>query len=164
MLGPEHPDLGITLNNLAVLAYVQSHWAAAADYWRRSTGVIRRRIERGSGGGRGEASEGEPQRLRSEIGGLVKTVYRLAAQGLTPNQLLTAEMFETAQWAQGSEAAASLAQMAARSATGSSQLSGLVRERQDLVSEWQVKDKLFIAKIFVSWSETPSLHQNLCKP
>ena len=50
-----------------------------------------------------------------------------------------------AQWAQGSEAAASLAQMAARSATGSPQLSGLVRERQDLVSEWQVKDKLLIA-------------------
>ena len=54
-------------------------------------------------------------------------------------------MFETAQWAQGSEAAASLAQMAARSAKGSPQLAGLVRERQDLVSEWQAKDKLLIA-------------------
>jgi CHAT domain-containing protein len=54
-------------------------------------------------------------------------------------------MFETAQWAQGSEAATSFAQMAARSAKGSPQLAGLVRERQDLVSEWQVKDKLLIA-------------------
>ena len=56
-----------------------------------------------------------------------------------------AEMFETAQWAQASQAAASLAQMAARSAKGSPQLAGVVRERQDLVSEWQTKDKLLIA-------------------
>ena len=54
-------------------------------------------------------------------------------------------MFEAAQWAQASEAAASLAQMAARSAKGSPQLAGLVRERQDLLGEWQTKDKLLIA-------------------
>ena len=77
--------------------------------------------------------------------GLVKATHRLAAQDLSPTTTLAAEMFETAQWAQGSEAAASLAQMAARSAKGSPQLAGLVRERQDLVSEWQAKDKLLIA-------------------
>ena len=61
-------------------------------------------------------------------------------------------MFETAQWAQVSEAAVSLAAMAARSAKGSYQLAGLVREKQDLASEWQAKDKLFIA----SKSEPPA--------
>ena len=35
--------------------------------------------------------------------------------------------------------------MAARSAKGSPQLAGLVRERQDLVGEWQIKDKLLVA-------------------
>src|SRR5687767_8417292 len=35
--------------------------------------------------------------------------------------------------------------MAARSAKGSPQLAGLVRERQDLVGEWQAKDKQLIA-------------------
>jgi len=54
-------------------------------------------------------------------------------------------MFEIAQWALGSEAAASLAQMAARSAKGSPELAGLIRERQDLVGEWQAKDKLLIS-------------------
>jgi CHAT domain-containing protein len=54
-------------------------------------------------------------------------------------------MFEAAQWAQGSEAAASLSRMAARSAKGSPQLAAVVREQQDLVSEWQVKDKLLTA-------------------
>ena len=54
-------------------------------------------------------------------------------------------MFETAQWAHGSDAAASFAQIAARSAKGSPQLAGVVRERQDLVIEWQAKDKQLIA-------------------
>jgi tetratricopeptide (TPR) repeat protein len=46
-LGPDHPDVGITLNNLAGLALAQGDWARAADYWRRSTGVIQRRTQRG---------------------------------------------------------------------------------------------------------------------
>ena len=132
-----------SLNNLAVLAYCQSDWARAADYWRRSTGVIQRRAERGLAGSRGEASGGEAQRLALAVLGPCQDdpSPRGAEQHATP----AAEMFETAQWAQGSEAAASLAQMAARSAKGSPQLAGLVRERQDLVSEWQAKDKQLIA-------------------
>jgi len=51
-------------------------------------------------------------------------------------------MFKTAQWALGSEAAQSLAKMAARSASGDPQLAALIRERQDLVAEWQKRDAL----------------------
>jgi hypothetical protein len=50
-------------------------------------------------------------------------------------------MFQTAQWAQSSEAAESLAQMAARGAKGDTKLAFFVRERQDLVSEWQRRDQ-----------------------
>lgn len=49
-------------------------------------------------------------------------------------------MFQAAQWAAGSDAAASLAKMAARQATGNTGLAALVRERQDLVTEWQQRD------------------------
>ena len=52
------------------------------------------------------------------------------------------EMFQTAQWAPSSEAAQSLAQMAARGAKGDPRLAALVRERQDLVAEWQKRDGL----------------------
>jgi CHAT domain-containing protein/tetratricopeptide (TPR) repeat protein len=144
-LGPEHPDVGTSLNNLAGLAYVQGDWQQAGDYWRRSTGIIKRRAERGFPDDRGEASGGEARRLAWQFWSLVKTTHRLAAKGLSPTAALTGEMFETAQWAQGSEAAASLAQMAVRSAKGSPQLAELVRERQDLLGEWQVKGKLLIA-------------------
>jgi CHAT domain-containing protein len=54
-------------------------------------------------------------------------------------------MFKTAQWARASEAAASLAQMSARQAKGDSALARLARERQDLVGEWQTRDKMLIA-------------------
>jgi CHAT domain-containing protein len=49
-------------------------------------------------------------------------------------------MFEAAQWAQASEAANSLVQMAVRSVKGDAVLATLVRERQDLVAEWQGRD------------------------
>jgi len=143
-LGPEHPHVRSVLDNLAVLAYLQSDWATAAAFWRRSTGIIKRRAERGLADSRG-ASGGEAQRLARQFGSLVKATHRLAAQNAAPTATPAAEMFEEAQWALGSEAAASLAQMAARSAKGSLELAGLVRERQDLVHEWQAKDKQLIA-------------------
>jgi CHAT domain-containing protein/tetratricopeptide (TPR) repeat protein len=142
-LGADHPGVGISLNDLAMLAFDQSKWAQAADYWRHSTSVIKRRTERGLAGTGEGSSTGETQRLSREFSGLVKMSHRLAAPN--PTAAVAGEMFETAQWAQASEAAASLAQMAARSARDSPELAGLVRERQDLVSEWQVKDKLLVA-------------------
>jgi len=144
-LGPDHPDVGTALNNVAWLALVQGDWARAADYWRRSTGVIQRRAERGLTGAAEGSSKREAQRFSWQFAGLVKTTQRLAMQGRLAMDAQVAKMFETAQWAQGSEAAASLAQMAARSAKGSPELGLLVRERQDLVGEWQVKDKQLIA-------------------
>ena len=131
-LGPDHPAAGTLLSNLAVLSNVQSDWAGAVGYWRRSTGILRRRAERGLAWGGGV-----------EWMALVKASHRLATQ--SPTATLAAEMFETAQWAQASEAAAAFAQMAARLSRGSPQLAGLVRELQNLVSEWQDKDKLLIA-------------------
>jgi hypothetical protein len=46
--------------------------------------------------------------------------------------VLERETFQTAQWAHSSDAAASLAQMAARGAKGDPKLAAFVRERQDL--------------------------------
>jgi CHAT domain-containing protein len=141
-LGPEHLRVGSSLDGLATLAYLQGDWAQAADYWRRSTGIIKRRAVRGLVGGRSKTTGGEPQRLAEWFWSLIRATHQLAAQRPTET---FAETFETAQWALSSEAAASLAQMAARSAKGSPQLAVVVREQQDLMSEWQAKDKLLIA-------------------
>jgi len=150
-LGPDHPDVELSLENLGSLAFAQSDWSRAADYFRRSTDIRRRSVERGLAIARGDRPGSELQRKAGQFWALVKATHRLAVYGLSPTAQLAADMFETAQWVRGSEAAASLAQMAARSARGSPQLAGLVRERQDLVSEWAIKDKLLIA----SKSEDP---------
>src|SRR5262249_54371586 len=74
-----------------------------------------------------------------------------AASRLAPEQRndtgLSRETFQTTQWAQSSEAAESLAQMAARGAKGDTKLASLVRERQDLVAEWQNRDAVRNATI-----------------
>jgi CHAT domain-containing protein len=145
ILGPGHPDVGASLDNLAYVAFLQSDWSQAADWWRRSTDITRRRDERGLSAGRGAAYGSEARRVTWRFWGLVRATYRLAAHGPIPIAQRAADMFEAAQWVHGSEAAASLAQMAARSASGSPRLAGLVREQQDLVNEWQIKDTQLIA-------------------
>jgi CHAT domain-containing protein/tetratricopeptide (TPR) repeat protein len=141
-LGPDHPSVGIDLNNLAALYYAESDWTRAADYWRRSTSVIMRRAQRGTPVG--EALVGkrksEAEQLSWRFWGLVKVAHRLAAK--QQDDTLPRDMFQAAQWAQSSEAAASLAQMAARSAKDDPKLAALARERQDLVAEWERRDEL----------------------
>jgi len=143
-LGPDHPEVGNVYNHLAVLYLAQRDWPRAAESWRRGTRVITRRTERGTGA---EPPTGqrksEAQRASYEFVGLVKVLHRLTADGSDPGA--ARETFETAQWARSSEAAASLAQMAARAAGGMRQggngdLAGIVRERQDLVVNWQRRD------------------------
>ena len=153
--GPDHPNVGAVLNNLAWLAYGQRDWARAAAYWRRSTNIITLRAERGVSFGRGEEASGEAQRYAWHFEGLIQTTYRAAAQelGSAPRATLGAEMFEAAQWAHGSEAASSLALMATRSTKGSAVLGGLVRERQDLVSEWQAKNRQLVAAKGEPWAK-----------
>jgi len=118
-LGPDHPSVATALNNLAELSMVQRDWTRAADLWRRSTDIIIRRTQRGTTGG-GETLTGkgksEAQRRNYQFFGLVKMVHRLTAEESNGAAGGAREMFETAQWALASEAAASLAQMAARGA------------------------------------------------
>jgi hypothetical protein len=67
----------------------------------------------------------------------VKAMHRLSAS----DRNLSQEAFLTAQLAQSSKAAASVSQMSARSAKDEGKLGPLIRERQDLVAEWQALDQ-----------------------
>ena len=140
-LGPDHPSLGLTLDNLAGLHFLQRDWARAADFWRRSTGISIRRARRSSDAV-GQAvtgkSKGDAEQNSDRFRGLIKAVHRLPSDGGIVDADLAAELFQTVQWAISSEAAASLAQMAARQTKGDSALARLARERQNLVGEWQV--------------------------
>ena len=70
---------------------------------------------------------------------LIKAAYRMPTE-LAERSAVADEMFQAAQWGQSSDAAASLAQMAARGAARDAGLAALVRERQDLLTEWVKHD------------------------
>jgi tetratricopeptide (TPR) repeat protein/CHAT domain-containing protein len=141
-LGAEHPSVATDLSNLAYLHFVQRDWARAADFWRRSTGVIISRAQRTTLVGQALTGKrkSEAEQLSFEFWLLIKAAYRLASDQRRLDEKLASEMFQTAQWAQSSEAAQSLRQMAARGAKGDPHLAALVRDRQDLVTEWQQRD------------------------
>jgi len=145
-LGPDHPTVATLLHNLGMLHFMKSDWARAVDLWRRSTSLIARRTEHGIeaiGQPLTGKAKSEAERSSWQFWGLVKAAYRLTKN--SPGPGLSADMFRKGQWAQGSEAAASLAKMAARGATANPKLAAIVRERQDLVAEWQQRDKARVA-------------------
>ncbi len=150
-LPPGHLDIARTLGNLAVLKMTTDDWAAAHGLLLRQTDMLITRSRRDSEvfGGTADRSSGSAAAdiKHASIGfhSLVKVAYRLAAQDRAKSAELGNSSFVRAQWAATSEAAASLAQMSARSAKTDSKLAGLVRERQDLAGEWQVRDKQLLA-------------------
>jgi CHAT domain-containing protein/tetratricopeptide (TPR) repeat protein len=142
-LGPDHAALAATISHLAAFYFGQKEWAKAADQWQKSTDIIVRRVKRGTDfTARGTS---ETERDRKHFLGLIKAAYRLAEKQSGGANELAAQMFGMAQWSQGSQAAVALAKMAVRQASGNAELVGLVRERQQLVDEWQQYDKLLLA-------------------
>ncbi len=143
VLGREHPDTLESVNNLAALYFERGDWQKAADYWRRTTMAIADRTRRGAqalGQPRGGKRKSEIDLLSWQFKALVKAVHRIAPDGRAPDDAAAKEMFQTAQWALGSDAAQSLAQMAARGANGDPALAARVRERQDRLNEWERLD------------------------
>ena len=148
VLGRDHPDVGNYLSNLGGLRVSQEDWSNAVTLLKLATDIAIRGTRRTSDGqGRTGQLASDVRRLRDKLALLVKAAARLAAEQPHREPELAGTMFETAQWALSSTAADSLAQMAARQATGNSTLAGIVRERQDLVGEWQARDKLLVAAI-----------------
>ncbi len=142
VLGKDHPDTLKIVNNLAVLYLTQRDLIRAAAFWRRSTAAIARRTQRGAlDVGLTGKKKSVAEQKGWQFSGLVKTVYRLASKSRS-DAAIRREMFQTAQWVLSSEAAQSLAHMAARGAAANPRLAAVVRERQDLVAEWQKREVL----------------------
>lgn len=158
-LPPGHPSIATGLNNLAFLYQKQQKWQAAHQLFVRGTDILIRRSRRSAvdtASARTAANGStEATRRAGNLHGLIKVAHRLAAQFPERATALANESFTHGQWAKASKAAASIAQMAARGATDNPALARLVRERQDLTSQWQTADKALIAA-----SARPPEHRN----
>jgi CHAT domain-containing protein/tetratricopeptide (TPR) repeat protein len=144
-LGPDHPNVATLHANLGMLALLRHQWGEAAEDFRRSAAVIQSRIQLGLTGSDRNSAKGEAQRNSGDFVGQIKATNRLVMDGGADRSEQSRALFETAQWALSSDAAATLAQMALRSANGSAEIATLVRERQDLVREWQTGDRRLVA-------------------
>lgn len=143
LLGADHPDVASRLHNLAAVYFKQGDAKKAADTWRRSTGLLIARVRRGGEGGDNgpdlsAETETEAQRSGYQFWALVKSVYR-SSEPTDP--AVINEMFEAVQWAKASDAGSSISKMAVRGSAVDGALAALVREKQDLVSEWKARDK-----------------------
>jgi CHAT domain-containing protein/tetratricopeptide (TPR) repeat protein len=85
-----------------------------------------------------------------------RAVADLATRSPERRESLAAESFEIAQWAQHSQAAAALSQMAARFSKGEGELTDLIRRRQDLVIEYRAIEKTLIAALSMPGQGSPS--------
>ncbi len=147
-LGSDNPMLASILGDRADMYMLQNEVQLAADDLRESTGIILRRVQASIAGrsvtGR---KKNEAEVSNSLFRNLIKTLIRLPKG--EDQEKLKREAFEMAQWTIASAAAQSLAEMAARSAERNPVLARIVRERQDLKAEWQMRDADRIAAYYL---------------
>jgi CHAT domain-containing protein len=131
-LGPEHPYVATSLNNLALLYSDQSRYAESYDYSVRSYGLLRTRF---SASGYLESAGG-----RSELASNSRSFLSHVSLALHPEVpgdrvALNAEAFEALQLTRSSSAGRAAQQMALRFAAKDDAVAKIVRRQQDLQSQ-----------------------------
>ncbi len=150
VLGETDPGLANSLNNLAYNQLFRKRWAAALIHFRRAAEVlIAEDATLGDAHSNPLSAEGPSAAasMRQAFHGSVRVLKHLADADTDERDGLRDEAFRLAQRAQASRAARALAQMATRLQADKSSLSDLVRERQDLASNWKTAHQQLIAAI-----------------
>jgi tetratricopeptide (TPR) repeat protein/CHAT domain-containing protein len=139
-LGPDHPSLAAAYFNLSMVHVARRQWDEALRLMQLSTAIARRWQGRPL-----IVRDNQANEVELAFANVVKVVFQIVAA--SPERLsgLMETTFEAAQQARQSQAAASLSQMAAREAKGDGEFARVVRERQNLVSEWQLIDRSIVA-------------------
>ena len=138
----DHPEVGRSLDGLAGLAFAQHDWTRAADFWRRSTALAVRRTQRGTPGSHptqpltGKAKS-EVERSSQQFWSLVKVLYRSGSHEGGAHAMHLRETFQASTMGDGLRGCAGIGQDGSSRSQGDEALAALVRERQDLVDEWQ---------------------------
>jgi tetratricopeptide (TPR) repeat protein len=141
-LGASHPALALSLNSLAILYNEVGNGENALSYSRKATQAVLAHAASEAGGAQQDPDSVGLVEQRAGFFRLhVANLAVAARKGIEPAAALAREALETAQWASHSSAAAALAQMSARVASGDGALAALVRDSQDLSAAWRDKDK-----------------------
>jgi tetratricopeptide (TPR) repeat protein len=146
VLGPEHRSVAAALENLAAIYFAQRDWTRAAEFQSRVTEISMSRSRRE------QATLSTRMNVESstatyQFAVLIKILHQLEAQTQSAGSAYVARSFLLAQLAQLSSTSESVAHMAARQASGKDNLGPIIRERQDLVHEWQLHDKVLVSAL-----------------
>lgn len=133
--GPDHPDVGQSLTNLAALYRAQGRHDLTVKYSRRVSAINRRRAVR-AGGVRSTGGLSEQRKVRDVFLWHLRATIEIPADDAATRGALTGEGFEAGQLASATSAGAAVSRMAARFAAGDDALAGLVRQRHDAVDSW----------------------------
>jgi CHAT domain-containing protein/tetratricopeptide (TPR) repeat protein len=148
--GSESSAVAPVLADLAGLKQAQGNLPEAYELAKRATAALVRQVRtRSQTLTMAPGGQLRPTRLfhQPTFAAYLRAAAELANRSPERAPTLAAEGFEIAQWAQHSQAAAALSQMAARFAKGEGELARLVRERQDLVGRYRILDRKLTAAL-----------------
>ncbi len=148
-LPANHLDIADNLSELAILKLLRRDWRGAHELYTRSSKILIERVKRGIGANASDraitAAATEASTAEGDFMGLIKAAWRRSAAQPELHDQLARDTFLQAQWAKRGAAAVALEQMAVRIATNDPARSKLLRERQNLLSEWQTLDRALVA-------------------
>ena len=146
-LGPAHSDVGVILDNLAILRGASGNAGQALAFSRRATAaVIAHAAAEAPAAGQRQGAGGLIEERASYFRHHVANLAGAARQRIEPEPALGREALGIAQWAVQSSAASALQQMAARF-SGSGALGTLIRETQDLSARWRGRNTALIEAV-----------------
>jgi tetratricopeptide (TPR) repeat protein/CHAT domain-containing protein len=142
VLGPSDVETVESLTNIGALYRAQGNWARATQYLERAVRIMTSGEQSTPLAISSPGGSRKFGRLSALFWRLPKVAHRLYGDKKEQRSKLSSDMFEIAQWAKSSEVSESLSQMAARATKGDEKLAASVRERQDLVLEWQKREEI----------------------
>jgi CHAT domain-containing protein/tetratricopeptide (TPR) repeat protein len=149
--GPEAPLTAASLVGLARFYLRAQKWSEAHQASSRATAITVKQMRR-----EGESLQ-RPQSGHAQVGidpvrrnillGHVGIAAQVAERTPGRRVALTVDTYTTAQWTLQSDAAVAVAQMSARFGKGDDELGRLVRERQDLVTQYRALEASWVKAI-----------------
>jgi CHAT domain-containing protein/Tfp pilus assembly protein PilF len=138
-LGPDHLDVANGLNNLARLYLAEGQVDRALPISTRAVEIVTKHLSIGSAP-RSGAAVNEQRQDRFYFTNYIAIADAVAGRAPEHRRKTVVETFRVAQMAQTSSAGTAVTALAARLAAGGGRRSEVIRERQDLVQQWQRLD------------------------
>ncbi len=142
-LGADHPMLAQTLDDLALCYEAAGDFDGALQASNRAVEILVQHFTSEASGKIDSDNDAERQHRQPFLLNIT-LAEESAAKSPDRHDAMVKATFRTAQYAQSSGAAEALAGMAARFASGTGALAGLIREQQDAVQQWKTLDSAMI--------------------